>query len=208
MHRLCNTGSTFGSTCNNGKQVSKLTFTIHNLQLTEAHTHTCSRAEQQRYSTARRIRSNAVNGPKKCIIILIRKAEEKKAAAKRNCINNAVTPCPCAPSACAYQQSAANTHSHTHTCIYICTHSHVRATTRKNTAPNYIIIILKMPPTGAATSVPAAPFLLPSTDYSPLAPCGLCRTMTMSMAVAEAAKCNKIVKNSFFLAVHFWLAKN
>lgn len=59
-----------------------------------------------------------------------------------------------------------------------------------------------MPPTGAATSVP---LLLPSTDYSPLAPFCLCRTMTMSMALAEAAKCNKIVKNSFFwLCIFGW----
>lgn len=137
MHRLCNTGSTVGSTCNNGKQVSKLTFTIHNLQLTEAHTHTCSRAEQQRYSTARSIRSNAVNGPKKCIIILIRKAEEKKAAAKRNCINNAVTPCPCAPSACAYQQSAANTHSHTHLHIHMHTFACARNNAKKYRAKLY-----------------------------------------------------------------------
>lgn len=71
-----------------------------------------------------------------------------------------------------------------------------------------------MPPTGAATSVPPCPLLLPSTDYpSPsLTPFDLCSTMTMSMADAEAeteaAKCNTIIKNSLFLAVHFWLAKN
>lgn len=58
---------------NNGKQVSKLTFTIHNLQLSAQHiytytytrTHTVCVYEQQRYSAARSIRSNAVNGPKK-----------------------------------------------------------------------------------------------------------------------------------------------